>query len=246
KFGPDSTLVVHLDGLPADASQFSLTAMAAGDQEERYRAPGEAPKISKTDARNEYTLQPGKIVVQLRAKGPVGDSFGVLLARHVIELGDEPQEFRIQVPALSDMRLVAPEDYPRGWLRLFGDPFVHSAPQLTPDKERRIVFKNLPPGEYILRGPLGQMTVRMPQAEETVIGGTPFNGWMVGRCDDSNVMGTFDLRQGDIIREVNGKPAAEKGTSPYWPAFARLTGDGDITLKVQRNGSWVTLTTTAG
>jgi hypothetical protein len=68
---------------------------------------------------------------------------------------------------------------------------------------------------------------------------------VVGRCDDSNIMGDFGLKQGDIIREVNGTPAAAKGTTPYWPGFAKLAGDGEIVLKVQRDGTWVTLTTTA-
>jgi hypothetical protein len=240
RFGPDSKLILLLDNLPADVSILQLSALMRGDNpgaERTFDDPQKPPP--KVQARNEFSLPPGRVRVSLKAKEPALGHFVVSLYEREVELGPEPMELRFTLPTLHELRFMVPEGFKDNVTLSSVEP-QWSVLGGRPNEQGRLVFRNLPPGEYYVTTRSGRMNVRVP-CEDVELALKPFNGYRIRRIDQDGLMPKHGLGQGDVLREINGEALT---FTPYWSALKSRVPEGELTIRFQREGRWQTVTLT--
>jgi hypothetical protein len=234
RLGERSTLVVHLDNLPEDrgALRFAAFPRGANEYEELYpRSPGLTNSVMVVQARNEFSLYPGPVVILLRAR--VGDA-SIDLYRAEIMLGPGGREVRVPVPTPHSLLVRVPSDV-RGYMRLEGAGGGYS---LEIPGDSRLTFAHIPPGEYRLIHESGEMKVRVPAESEIAFKPLPYNALRVARRDNASVMRDAGLEIGDVVREVNGAVLNGRGTELQNHIISAARGLEKLTLRVQRSGVW--------
>ena len=237
RLGERATLIVHLDNLPEDrgALRFAAFPRGANEYEElNPRSPGVTNTVKVVQPRNEFKLHPGPVVVLLQAR--MGES-SIDVYREEIELGSGTREIRMAVPPLNALRVALPAGTSE-WVRISGKLGGYS---LLPDKDGKLAFTNLAPGEYTVSANAGQMSVLVPHDGELVFAPQPYNGLRVRRLDEAGTMRDASLLLDDIVREVNGAPL--NGAASALRAVLKNAGADmqRVSLRIQRAGQWQTL-----
>lgn len=153
------------------------------------------------------------------------------------QLGPGTREIRVAVPALGTLRVAMPAEITQ-WVRVTGNTGGYSLPL---DKDGKLAFTNLAPGEYTASANAGQMKVRVPNDGEVVFATQSYNGLSEGRLDEAGTMREAGLLVGDIVREANGVYLAGSSAGVNIALTRAVAGAEQGSLRVPRGGLWRTV-----
>ncbi|MEQ8766891.1 MAG: carboxypeptidase regulatory-like domain-containing protein [Planctomycetota bacterium] len=232
-FGTQATLTVSVQGdLDSVVGGLEIRVQAAGDEDNGYRSG----KKVVSDTTELGPLQPGSYTLALVNRN------GLRLDQADVYVQEGGNTARLEVPPLYEVTVLMPEDL-RGAGVLLAKTGEGGGMQFNqrrdPDSDGRVVYNNVPAGDYQLQAYSDRapriMTIQVPTAGEVRFEPSPINALLVRVSDPEGLLAKAGFQTGDLVIRIDGESFST--SEELTAVMIKLqTSDGPLTFTVSRGG----------